>query len=130
MFQGFGASLAFAHADRNRDERRWFVPMGSFCWRLVGHLLPCGRGFVSEKAGAGTWEGLMLRVPTIGPLVAQVCDGAVLPDARHACLAPECPSCKHSTLRAGRSATRSLVDAVSDSIERVQAGGRLGGEPR
>ena len=48
---------------------------------VVGFLLRTW--FTSEK-GRRTWEGLMLQSPVVGPLVAAVRHGAVLPDAGHA----------------------------------------------
>jgi type II secretory pathway component PulF len=80
--------------------------------------------FASEK-GKRTWEGLVLKSPLVGPLIAQFAMarfcrmlgtliGAGVPLV-------------HGLNVARRSiGNQILVDAVSHSIERVQQGGRLG----
>jgi type II secretory pathway component PulF len=80
--------------------------------------------FVSEK-GKRTWEGLVLKTPLVGPLIAQFAMarfcrmlgtliGAGVPLV-------------HGLNVARRSiGNQILVDAVAHSIERVQQGGRLG----
>ena len=80
--------------------------------------------FVSEK-GRRTWEGLVLKTPLVGPLIAQFAMarfcrmlgtliGAGVPLV-------------HGLNVARRSiGNQILVDAVAQAIERVQQGGRLG----
>jgi type II secretory pathway component PulF len=91
---------------------------------LVGIFFLVRVWFTSEK-GKRTWEGLVLKSPLVGPLIAQFAMarfcrmlgtliGAGVPLV-------------HGLNVARRSiGNQILVDAVSHSIERVQQGGRLG----
>ena len=91
---------------------------------LVGIFFLVRAWFTSEK-GKRTWEGLVLKTPLVGPLIAQFAMarfcrmlgtliGAGVPLV-------------HGLNVARRSiGNQILVDAVSHSIERVQQGGRLG----
>ena len=91
---------------------------------LVGLFFLVRAWFTSEK-GKRTWEGLVLKSPLVGPLIAQFAMarfcrmlgtliGAGVPLV-------------HGLNVARRSiGNQILVDAVSHSIERVQQGGRLG----
>ena len=91
---------------------------------LVGIFLLVRTWFTSEK-GKRTWEGLVLKAPLIGGLIAQFAMarfcrmlgtliGAGVPLV-------------HGLNVARRSiGNQILVDAVAQSIERVQQGGRLG----
>jgi len=91
---------------------------------LVGIFFLVRAWFTSEK-GKRTWEGLVLKAPLVGPLIAQFAMarfcrmlgtliGAGVPLV-------------HGLNVARRSiGNQILVDAVSHSIERVQQGGRLG----
>ena len=91
---------------------------------LVGLFFLVRAWFVSEK-GKRTWEGLVLKAPLVGPLIAQFAMarfcrmlgtliGAGVPLV-------------HGLNVARRSiGNQILVDAVTKSIERVQQGGRLG----
>jgi type II secretory pathway component PulF len=80
--------------------------------------------FASEK-GRRVWEGFLLRAPLIGPLTAQF---AMARFCRMlgTLLGAGVPLV-HSLNVARRSiGNQILVDAVAQSIERVQQGGRLG----
>ncbi len=80
--------------------------------------------FISEK-GRRSWEGFILRVPMVGPLVAQF---AMARFCRMlgTLLGAGVPLV-HSLNVARRSiGNQILVDTVGQSIERVQQGGRLG----
>src|SRR5665213_1424544 len=91
---------------------------------LVGLFFLVRTWFTSEK-GKRTWEGLVLKAPLVGPLIAQFAMarfcrmlgtliGAGVPLV-------------HGLNVARRSiGNQILVDAVAQSIERVQQGGRLG----
>jgi type II secretory pathway component PulF len=91
---------------------------------LVGVFFLVRTWFASEK-GKRTWEGLVLKMPLVGPLIAQFAMarfcrmlgtliGAGVPLV-------------HGLNVARRSiGNQILVDAVAQSIERVQQGGRLG----
>ncbi len=91
---------------------------------LGGVFFAARAWFVSEK-GKRAWEGLILKTPLVGPLIAQFAMarfcrmlgtliGAGVPLV-------------HGLNVARRSiGNQILVDAVSQAIERVQQGGRLG----
>ena len=80
--------------------------------------------FVSEK-GRRTWEGIILKTPLVGPLIAQF---AMARFCRMlGTLLGAGVALVHGLNVARRSiGNQILVDAVGQSIERVQQGGRLG----
>jgi type II secretory pathway component PulF len=80
--------------------------------------------FVSEK-GRRTWEGLVLKTPLVGPLIAQFAM------ARFCRMLGTLIGAGVQLVQSLNVARRSignqiLVDAVGQAIERVQQGGRLG----
>lgn len=80
--------------------------------------------FASEK-GRRVWEGLMLRAPIVGPLVAQF---AMARFCRMlgTLLGAGVPLVKGLNVARKSIGNQILVDAVNQSIERVQQGGQLG----
>src|ERR1043166_5009160 len=80
--------------------------------------------FTSEK-GRRVWEGLVLRAPIIGPLVAQF---AMARFCRMlgTLLGAGVPLVQALNVARKSIGNQILVDAVSQSIERVQEGGQLG----
>ena len=80
--------------------------------------------FVSEK-GKRTWEGLVLRSPLVGPLIAQF---AMARFCRMlgTLLGAGVPLVHGLNVARKSIGNQILVDAVGQSIERVQQGGRLG----
>ncbi len=80
--------------------------------------------FTSEK-GRRVWEGFILRVPMIGPLVAQF---AMARFCRMlgTLLGAGVPLVQSLNVARRSIGNQILVDAVGQSIERVQQGGRLG----
>ncbi len=80
--------------------------------------------FTSEK-GRRIWEGLMLRIPIVGPLVAQF---AMARFCRMlgTLLGAGVPLVQGLNVARKSIGNQILVDAVSQSIERVQEGGQLG----
>jgi len=80
--------------------------------------------FASEK-GRRVWEGVMLRAPLIGPLVAQF---AMARFCRMlgTLLGAGVPLVQALSVARKSIGNQILVDAVSQSIERVQQGGQLG----
>jgi type II secretory pathway component PulF len=80
--------------------------------------------FASEK-GRRIWEGLILRIPVIGPLVAQF---AMARFCRMlgTLLGAGVPLVQGLNVARKSIGNQILVDAVSKSIERVQEGGQLG----
>jgi type II secretory pathway component PulF len=89
---------------------------------VIGFLLRTW--FVSEK-GRRTWEGLILKTPLVGPLIAQFAM------ARFCRMLGTLIGAGVQLVQSLNVARRSignqiLVDAVGQAIERVQQGGRLG----
>ncbi|MGD1088922.1 MAG: type II secretion system F family protein [Verrucomicrobiota bacterium] len=80
--------------------------------------------FASEK-GRRIWEGLILRSPLVGPLIAQF---AMARFCRMlgTLLGAGVPLVQSLNVARKSIGNQILVDAVSRSIERVQQGGRLG----
>src|SRR5580765_6010545 len=83
------------------------------------------RNWFASEQGRRTWEGLILRAPIVGPLVAQFAM------ARFCRMLGTLLSAGVPLVQALNVARKSignqiLVDAVSRSIERVQEGGQLG----
>jgi type II secretory pathway component PulF len=91
---------------------------------LVVAVLSLKTWFASEK-GKRVWEGLILRVPMIGPLVAQF---AMARFCRMlgTLLGAGVPLVQSLNVARRSIGNQILVDAVGQSIERVQQGGRLG----
>jgi type II secretory pathway component PulF len=108
--------IGASHAMRSYG---WLAAAG-----IVGLIFLVRAWFTSEK-GKRTWEGLVLKMPVVGPLIAQFAMarfcrmlgtliGAGVPLV-------------HGLNVARRSiGNQILVDAVAQAIERVQQGGRLG----
>ena len=124
LFSGFGGSLptitqiiiGVSHVVRAYGL---FVAVG-----LVVAGLLVRTWFVSEK-GRRVWEGLMLRAPMVGPLVAKF---AMARFCRMlgTLLGAGVPLVQGLNVARKSIGNQILVDAVSQSIERVQEGGRLG----
>jgi type II secretory pathway component PulF len=124
VFAGFGAALPLPTqivigASRVVRSYGLFVLVGI----VVGVLL-VRNWFASEK-GRRTWEGLMLRAPIVGPLVAQF---AMARFCRMlgTLLGAGVPLVQALNVARKSIGNQILVDAVSHSIERVQQGGQLG----
>ncbi len=125
VFKGFGAALPLPTQiviGISEGVRSYglFVLVGL----VVGGFM-VSNWFASEK-GKRTWEGLVLRAPIVGPLVAQF---AMARFCRMlgTLLGAGVPLVQ--ALNVGRKSigNQILVDAVSQSIARVQEGGQLGG---
>lgn len=124
VFAGFGASLPLitqivigvSHVVRSYGL---FVALG------LGISAFLVRNWFASEKGRRAWEGLMLRAPLVGPLVAQF---AMARFCRMlgTLLGAGVPLVQ--ALNVGRKSigNQILVDAVSHSIERVQEGGQLG----
>ena len=91
---------------------------------LVGAVFLVRTWFASEK-GRRVWEGIVLRAPLVGPLVAQF---AMARFCRMlgTLLGAGVPLVQGLNVARKSIGNQILVDAVSQSIERVQQGGRLG----
>jgi type II secretory pathway component PulF len=124
VFAGFGAALplptqiiiGISHAVRSYGM---FVLVGIV---IVGILL---RNWFTSEAGRRTWEGMILRAPVVGPLVAQF---AMARFCRMlgTLLGAGVPLVQALNVARKSIGNQILVDAVSNSIERVQQGGQLG----
>jgi type II secretory pathway component PulF len=91
---------------------------------LVGIIFLARTWFVSEK-GKRSWEGIVLQTPLVGPLIAQF---AMARFCRMlgTLLGAGVPLVHGLNVARRSIGNQILVDAVGQSIERVQQGGRLG----
>ena len=89
---------------------------------IVGTLV---RNWFASENGRRVWEGLILRIPLVGPLVAQF---AMARFCRMlgTLLGAGVPLVQGLNVARKSIGNQILVDAVSSSIERVQQGGQLG----
>ena len=124
LFTGFGGSLplitqiiiGISNVVRSYG---FFVAAGLV---LGGFLL---RNWFASEKGKRVWEGLVLRAPMVGPLVAQF---AMARFCRMlgTLLGAGVPLVQGLNVARKSIGNQILVDAVSQSIQRVQQGGRLG----
>jgi len=102
--------------------------MRSYGLIVLGGLVVAGyavRSWVVSEQGRRAWEGLMLRVPVIGPLVAQF---AMSRFSRMlgTLLGAGVPLINALNVARRSIGNQVLVDAVCNSIERVKEGKQLG----
>ncbi|MBM3860103.1 MAG: type II secretion system F family protein [Verrucomicrobia bacterium] len=124
VFSGFGGSLPvitqliIGASDLLRSYGL-FVLVGFF---VIGLML---RSWFASEKGRRVWEGLMLRAPLVGPLVAQF---AMARFCRMlgTLLGAGVPLIHALNVARKSIGNQILVDAVSTSIEGVQEGARLG----
>jgi type II secretory pathway component PulF len=124
IFAGFGASLPWltlaiigvSHAVRS---------YGLFILGGAAVLMFFVRTWFSSEKGRRTWEGLILRAPIVGPLLAQF---AMARFCRMlgTLLGAGVPLVQALNVARKSIGNQILVDAVAQSIERVQQGGQLG----
>ncbi len=124
VFAGFGATLPWltqviigvSHMVRS---------YGLFVLAGVAILFFFVRTWFASEKGRRTWEGLMLRAPIVGPLVAQF---AMARFCRMlgTLLGAGVPLVQALNVARKSIGNQILVDAVAQSIERVQQGGQLG----
>jgi type II secretory pathway component PulF len=124
IFKGFGATLPLATQiviGASNVVRGYgaFVVVGIV---IAGFMLRTW--FTSEK-GRRIWEGLVLKAPVLGPLVAEF---AMARFCRMlgTLLGAGVPLVQGLSVARKSIGNQILVDAVSQSIERVQQGGQLG----
>ncbi len=124
MFEGFGAKLPvitqiIIGISHGMIHYGLWVMLGL----IVGGMM-VRTWMVSEK-GRRVWEGVILRVPLIGPLVAQF---AMARFCRMlgTLLGAGVPLVQALSVARKSIGNQILVDAVSNSIERVKEGGQLG----
>jgi len=124
IFSGFGAALPLitqivVTASEVVRSYGLFVLVGLV---LAGYLV---RNWVASEKGKRMWEGMILRMPIVGPLVAQFAM------ARFCRMLGTLLNAGVPLVQALNVARKSignqiLVDAVAQSIEGVQQGGQLG----
>lgn len=124
VFAGFGGALplptqiviGISHAARSYGI---FAALAA----VIGAYLI--RNWFTSEAGRRTWESLILRAPVIGPLVAEF---AMARFCRMlgTLLGAGVPLVQGLSVARKSIGNQILVDAVSQSIERVQEGGQLG----
>ncbi len=124
VFAGFGGALplptqiviGISHAARSYGI---FAALAA----VIGAFLI--RNWFTSEAGRRTWESLILRAPVIGPLVAEF---AMARFCRMlgTLLGAGVPLVQGLSVARKSIGNQILVDAVSQSIERVQEGGQLG----
>jgi len=124
LFKGFGGTLPLITqiiiaVSQTVRSYGLFVVAGLF---VAGMLI---RNAVVSEKGRRVWEGLILRVPLVGPLVAQF---AMARFCRMlgTLLGAGVPLVQGLNVARKSIGNQILVDAVSASIDRVQEGGRLG----
>lgn len=124
IFSGLGAALPLptqivlgaSHVVRHYG---FFVLVGGVVLVLLV------RNWFASPKGRRVWEGLMLRAPIVGPLVAQF---AMARFCRMlgTLLGAGVPLVQGLNVARKSIGNQILVDAVAQSIERVQQGGQLG----
>jgi type IV pilus assembly protein PilC len=124
VFAGFGAALPLptqivigvSHVVRS---------YGLFVLAGLGTGVFLVRNWFSSEVGRRSWEGLMLKAPIVGPLVAEF---AMARFCRMlgTLLGAGVPLVQGLNVARKSIGNQILVDAVSQSIERVQEGGQLG----
>jgi len=124
VFAGFGASLPLATqlvVSTSEAVRSYglFVALGL---AILGILV---RNWVTSEKGRRVWENLILRVPILGPLVAQFAMSRFC-RMLGTLLGAGVPLVQGLNVARKSIGNQVLVDAVSQSIERVQQGGQLG----
>ena len=83
------------------------------------------RAWFTSAKGKRTWEGLIIKTPLVGPLIAQF---AMARFCRMlgTLIGAGVPLVQGLTVARRSIGNQILVDAVAQAIERVQQGGRLG----
>jgi type II secretory pathway component PulF len=124
VFQGFNAELPMLTqliVKTSEVIRHYGLFLGA---AIIGGIISARSWFKSEK-GRRTWEGLILRLPTIGPLLAQF---AMARFCRMlgTLLGAGVPLINCLNVSRRSIGNQILVDAVSDSIDRVKEGKPLG----
>jgi type II secretory pathway component PulF len=124
IFKGLGAALPLptqivlgaSHVVRSYG---FFVLVGIV---VIGALV---RNWLLSEAGRRVWEGLILRAPIVGPLVARFAM-ARFSRMLGTLLGAGVPLVQGLNVARKSVGNQILVDAVAQAIERVQQGGQLG----
>ena len=124
VFAGFGATLPLATqlvVSTSEIVRSYGLFVGAG-FLVGGYML---RNWFASEKGRRVWEGLMLRAPLVGPLVAQFAMSRFC-RMLGTLLGAGVPLVQALNVARKSIGNQILVDAVSQSIERVQQGGQLG----
>jgi len=124
VFAGFGASLPMATqivVGLSEGVRRY----GLFVAAAVVVAVFLVRNWFTSEKGRRTWEALILRAPLVGPLVAQFAMSRFC-RMLGTLLGAGVPLVQGLNVARKSIGNQVLVDAVTNSIERVQQGGQLG----
>jgi type II secretory pathway component PulF len=128
IFTGFGASLPWLTQAIIAASKvvRSYGPLVAIGLVLIAFFV---RTWVVSEKGRRTWEGLMLKMPIVGPLVAQF---AMARFCRMlgTLLGAGVPLVQGLNVARKSIGNQILVDAVGQSIERVQEGAQLGASLR
>src|SRR6266516_3899004 len=124
IFTGFGAKLPLLTQ---------MIVGASHFMRSYGPILLLGlfiigfmaRTWFTSEQGRRTWEGLVLRAPVVGPLVAQFAMSRFC-RMLGTLLGAGVPLINALNVARRSIGNQALVDAVSNSIERVREGKQLG----
>src|SRR6266566_4663608 len=124
IFAGFGGHLplitqvivGISHLLRSYGP---LLLLGLF---IVGFMV---RAWFMSEQGRRAWEGLILRAPVVGPLVAQFAMSRFC-RMLGTLLGAGVPLIQGLNVARKSIGNQILVDAVAESIERVQQGGQLG----
>jgi type II secretory pathway component PulF len=124
IFTGFGASLPWL-TQVIIGVSRLVRSYGLFVAGGIALAIFFVRTWFLSPKGRRTWEGLILRAPIIGPLIAQF---AMARFCRMlgTLLGAGVPLVQGLNVARKSIGNQILVDAVAQSIERVQQGGQLG----
>jgi len=124
VFQGFGAALPLL-TQIIIGTSEVIRAYGLFVLVGIGLGLFFLRSWFASETGRRTWEGLVLRAPIVGPLVARF---AMARFCRMlgTLLGAGVPLVQALHVARKSIGNQILVDAVAQSIERVQQGGQLG----
>ncbi len=125
VFAGFGAALPLPTQiviGVSESVRSYGLLALALCFAAAISL----RNWLLSESGRRAWEGLILRAPLAGPLVAQF---AMARFCRMlgTLLGAGVPLVQALNVARKSIGNQILVDAVAKSIERVQEGGQLGG---
>lgn len=124
VFEGFGAALPLL-TQIIIGASETLRSYGIFVLGGVALALFFLRSWFASEKGRRTWEGLILRAPIVGPLVARF---AMARFCRMlgTLLGAGVPLVQALHVARKSIGNQILVDAVAQSIERVQQGGQLG----
>ncbi len=124
VFSGFGAALPMATqmvVGASEIVRKY----GLFVVAAIVIGLFLVRNWLAAEKGRRTWEGLILKAPLVGPLVGQFAMSRFC-RMLGTLLGAGVPLVQGLSVARKSIGNQILVDAVAQSIERVQEGGQLG----